>query len=64
MTVWSAPCANTHRINASASLKKSTPPKFPDFSASTMSPFGHPAVRSTGTPAAISSPIRNAGIFS
>lgn len=51
------------RMSLIASEKNSAPPKLPDFSATSMSPAVDPTARSTGTPAAISIPTRNPGIF-
>jgi hypothetical protein len=51
-----------HRIRVSASEKNFGPPKFPDFSASSISPSLAPTALKTGTPAAIPAAARNAGM--
>jgi IMP dehydrogenase len=51
----------TDRISARASVKKLTPPKLPDFRASSMSPFLAPTARKTGTPVIADGGIKYSG---
>jgi hypothetical protein len=51
-----------YRISVSASQKDSGPPKFPDFSASGISPSLAPTALQTCTPAGIPAPTWNSGM--